>query len=107
MPGHQQPLDHLPFENMTFHEFRDIGFGSDPIPGALGINDDTGAVFAVIQTPGLVGANGSFYAKTLDFFFEEGMQTFRSEIGTTAARIALRALIDTDKNMMGKSRHRT
>ena len=61
----------------------------------------------MIQTPGLVGANGSFYAKALDFFFEEGMQTFRPEIGTTAARIALRALIDTDKNMMGKSRHRT
>ena len=105
MAGHQQPFDDFPFENMAFHEFRDIGFGSDPIPGALGINHDAGAIFAMIQTPGLIGANGSFYSKRSTSFLKKACKSFRSLIGTTPARIAFRSLIDTDKNMMGKSRH--
>jgi hypothetical protein len=105
MTGHQEPFDDFTLENVALHQFRHIGFGADPIPGALGIDDDARPIFAMIQTAGLIGSNRAFDAQPFHFFFKEGMQPFGSLIGAAPARIAFRSLIDADKNMMGEGRH--
>ena len=48
--GHQQALHDLSPDHMLFHDLGDIGFLSGPIPHSFGIDDDAGAVFAVIET---------------------------------------------------------
>ena len=105
MTGHQEPFDDFALENVALHQFRHIGFRADPIPGAFGVNHHARPIFTVIQTAGLIGPDGAFDPQPLHLFFKEGVQPLGSLIGTASPRVAFRSLIDTDKNMMGESRH--
>ena len=105
MPGHEQAFHQFALDHVAFHDFRDVGFIADPIPDAFRINDDAGAIFAMIQTSGLVGTDGTLETQTLNFLLEERVQLRGPVIGTAPSRVALGALIDADKNMMLESTH--
>ncbi len=105
MTGHQEPFDDFTLENVALHQFRHIGFGADPIPGAFRIDHHARPILTVIQTAGLIGPNGAFDPQSLHLFFKEGVQPFGPLIGTASAGVTFRPLIDTDKNMMGEGRH--
>jgi hypothetical protein len=59
----------------------------------------------MVQASSLIGSNRAFDAQALDFFLKEGVQPLGPPIGTAAARIALRPLIDADKNVMSEGGH--
>jgi hypothetical protein len=105
MARHQEPLDDLAFENVSLHDFGDIGFGSYPVPGSLGIDDDTGTILTMVQTPGLISSNGSLEAEPLHLFFKEGLKSLRALIGAASLRVAFRTLIDAHKNVMSERGH--
>jgi hypothetical protein len=98
--GHKQPLNDLPLHDVAFHNFRDIGFGSDPIPNPFGIDYDAGTVLAMVQASSFVRSNGRFQFEPFDFFFEKRVELFGAQIRAAPSRIILWALVDTDKNMM-------
>ena len=105
MIGHEQALDNFPLHHVTFHDFRHIGFGPHPIPDAFRVDDNAGAVLAVIQTAGLVRSYRTLQAQPLDLFLEKGLQPLGPLVGATASRVAFRALVHTDKEVMRKGRH--
>ena len=57
--GQYQPLDRLPADDVRFDNFVDIGEGDSAIPHSVWIDDEIRAVFALIQTTRLVGADSS------------------------------------------------
>ena len=105
VPGHEQAFDQFTLDHVSFHNFRDVGFAPDPIPDALRINDDAGTVFAMIQTPGLIGPDDALEPEPLDFLFEERVQFRGPVIGTAPSRVALGPLINANENMMLESTH--
>lgn len=105
MIGHEKTFDDFAFQDVTFDDLCNIGFSSHPVPDALRINHDAWSILAMVQTAGLIGAHDAFEADALHFFLEEGMQAFRALIRAASARVFLRSLIDTDKDMPLEASH--
>ena len=105
MSGHEEAFHQFALDHVPFHNFRDVGFIPHPIPDAFRINDDAGAVFAMIQTTRLVGADDAFEPKSLDFLFEEGVKFHGPVIGAAPSGVALGPLINANENMMLESTH--
>lgn len=103
MVRHDQTRHHFALDHMTFHDFDHIVFRFDRVPDSLGINDDAGALRAVIETAGFIGAHDVLEVEALGFLFKSGVQVFRAEMGATAARIVRAALVCADKNMSFES----
>lgn len=103
--GHEQAFHQFTFDHVPFHNFRHVGFIPHPIPDAFRINDDAGAIFAMIQTPRFVGTDDTFEPEALDFLFEEGVQFHGPVIGAAPSRVALGPLINANENMMLESTH--
>src|SRR5438094_1539195 len=90
---------------MAFHDLRDVSFRSHPVPDSFRINDHARAVLAMIQASGFVCPYCSFQPQPLHLFLEKGLETLRSPVRATAARIALRPLVHADEDVMFKCRH--
>ena len=105
MSGHEQPFDQFTLDHVSFHNFSDVGFAPDPIPDAFRINHDAGTIFAMIQTPCLVGTDGALETEALNFLLEERVQFRGPVIGTAPFRVPLGPLIDANENMMLESAH--
>jgi len=68
--GQHQALDWLAACYVRLDDFVDIGLGDVPIPDRLGINHDIRAMFALIETAGLVGSHFAFEAALRKLLFE-------------------------------------
>lgn len=77
----------------------------EPIPDGFGIDDDNGAMLALIKAARLVGTNKVFEACILNSVFEGGFELF-SALGQ-AARTGgvLVTLVGANEEMMLKFRH--
>ena len=105
MARHQQAFHQFTLDHVSFHDFGHVGFIAHPIPDPFRINDDARAIFAMIQTSRLVGANHAMEPEPLNFLFEEGVKFHGSIVRATSPRISFRALVDADKNMMFEATH--
>ena len=105
VPGHEQAFHQFSLDHVPFHNFRDVGFIPDPIPDAFRINDDAGPIFAMIQTPCLIGANNAFEPETLNLLLEERVEFRGPVVGAAPSRVALGPLINAHENMMLESAH--
>ena len=47
-------------EDVGVDDFVDVGFGDVSVPDGVGIDDDVGAVLALIKASGLVGTDAAF-----------------------------------------------
>src|SRR5574341_33348 len=104
---HQQPLDDFAFEDVAFHDLGHVGFRPDPVPHAFGINDDARPILAVIQTTGLVGPHRLLESEPFNLLLEESLKPLGAIVRTAATRVAFGALVDADKDVMFKDRHRS
>ena len=68
--GQHQALDWLATDYVGFDDFLDIGLGDVSIPNGLGIDDNSRAVLALIETAGLVGSYSAFETAFRKFLFE-------------------------------------
>jgi len=76
MVRHEQPGDNLTLYHVPFHDFRDIGFVSDPVPDSFRIDDDAGTQVAMVEAPGFVRADQPFQVQALGFALEMGVEFF-------------------------------
>jgi len=79
----------------------------EAVPYGLGIDDDHGAVLALVETAGLVGANDVLEAGLLEGILEGRLELFAALGKATGASCVLVALVGTDKEMVLKFRHRS
>lgn len=105
MVRHEQAGDDLALDDMPFHDLGHIGFRAYPVPDPFRIDDDARPHFAMVEASGLVGADSSFEIQPLGFALEMGVELFRTQIGTAAARIVLGTLVGANKDMTLKWRH--
>src|SRR5438105_14581511 len=90
---------------MLFHNFGDIGFRSSPVPHPFGIHDNAGTILAVIETPGLIGANDAFETQPVYFHFHKFLEPNRAAIGAAPTRVALGTLVNAHKDVTAEIRH--
>jgi hypothetical protein len=74
------------------------------VPDRLGIDDDYGAMLALIEAAGLVGANQVLKTGILDSVLEGGLELFAALRQATGAGCVLIALVGTDEEMVLKFR---
>lgn len=106
MIGHDKSRDDFAIHDVAFHDLSHVGFRCDPIPDTLRINHHARSERAMIETTGLVGPYGPFQVQPLRFLFEDCVERLRSLGGTTAPRVVLRPLVDTNEDVMFKCRQR-
>ena len=68
--GQHQALDWLASYDVRLDDFVDIGLGDLSIPDGFRIHHDVRAMFALIQTAGLVGSYFALEAALRKFLFE-------------------------------------
>ena len=104
--GNQKSLHDLAALQVAFNDFVDVGQLDISIPGAGGIDDDAGAVFALVQAATAIGTHRRTEAASLQGAFE-GCPKKLGTLGiAAAARMALVTLIPTNEEMMSVFRHR-
>lgn len=106
MIGHKQSGYDFPLHDMPLHNLCNIGFCADPVPHSFGIDDHTGAEFAMVEAAGLIGTNETFKIQSLGFILEVRMKFFRAQICATTARIVFRTLVGADEDMSLKRWHK-
>jgi len=65
-----QALDRLASNDVRLDDFVDVSLGDVSISNGLGINHDVRAVFALVETARLVGANFALEAAFREFLLE-------------------------------------
>ena len=68
--GQHQALDWIASYYVRRDDFVDIGFGDVSIPDCFGVNHDVRAMFALIETAGLVRSHFAFEAALRKFLLE-------------------------------------
>jgi hypothetical protein len=92
-------------EDVRFDDFVDIGFGDVPVPHSFGIDDEVGAVFALIETARLVRSYFALQAAFREFLLEQFLQ-FGLAAGIAASpEVSRRALVAADENMLFEFGH--
>jgi hypothetical protein len=71
MARHEQAVHDFARDDMVDQDLSNVGLRSGPVPDAFWVDDNARTVFAMIETPCLVGANNSFKPETLYFLFHE------------------------------------
>jgi hypothetical protein len=76
-----------------------------PVPNVVGVNHQIGAVFALVEAAGLVGAYPAFQATCQQFLFEKLLQGALCGGIATTPRVSSRALVGANENVAFKRGH--
>lgn len=76
MVRHEQTGHDFAVQNVTFHDFGDIGIRFHAVPDAFGIDHDAGSLGAMIETACLVRADDVLQVQALGFRLKAGVQSF-------------------------------
>ena len=72
--GDDKALDGTSGDEVLAHDFGHVFDGDATVPDGLGVYDDGGAVFALVETSGFVGADGAGEAGSPDRVLEGGVE---------------------------------
>lgn len=61
-------------KDVRLDDFLDVGFGDVSVPDGVGVDDDVGAVLALVEASRLIGADFAFQAALGQSLFEELLQ---------------------------------
>jgi hypothetical protein len=100
-----ESLDWPPVKNVGLDNFVNIRQLDSSVPNGLRINNNIGAVLALVEAPGLVGANSSLQAQFCQFVLEALLEFRFACWITTASRMPRRAHVSAHENMSFKFRH--
>src|SRR5579871_4220149 len=103
--GEAQTLDRLAADDVRLDDFVDIGLGDMAVPDGVGIDHDVGPVLTLIEAAGLVGAHATFESTLGQLLLEEFLQPGFGERIAASARMACRALVPADEDMLFELRH--
>jgi hypothetical protein len=103
--GQAEALDGATVEEMFGDDLLDVFDVDEAVPDGFGIDDDYGAVLALVEAAGLVGADGVFEAGFFDGVLEGGLELF-AMLGTAAgAGGVFVAVIVADEEVMFELGH--
>jgi hypothetical protein len=101
-----KPLHGAAMEKVLFDNLVHIFQLDEAVPDRFGIDDDHGAMLALVEAAGLVGANQMLEAGVLYSVLEGGFELFSALGQAAGAGCVLVALVGTDKEVVLKFRHR-
>lgn len=104
--GEAEAFDWLSIDDVGFDDFIDVGFGDVSVPDGFWIDDEIRPVFALIEAPGLVGANASLQTTGGEFLLKEFLQVCVGLRIAASARMACWALIAADEDVVLELWHR-
>ena len=92
-------------EDVRFDDLVDVGLGDVSVPDGVGVDDEVGAVFALVEASGLIGADFAFQAALGQFLFEEFLQFgFGGGIAASSG-MSRRALVSADEDVFFEFGH--
>ena len=100
--GEAQALDGAAADEVFAHDLLGILWLDVAVPDGLGIDDDSGAVLALVEAAGLVDAHSAGEVCGLRGLLQGHMDIASASGCARGARRTVRALIGTDKDMMFK-----
>jgi hypothetical protein len=103
--GNEEALDGPSVDDVRLDDLVDIVGGDAAVPDRVRINDDGGAVFALVETSGHVGAHALSESAESQFLFEEELQLGLACRITAAARVPGIALIAANEQVLLKLGH--
>lgn len=103
--GEPEPFHRLSAHDMRFDDLVDVGLGDVSVPDGFRIDDDVRPVLALIQASGLVGADAAFESALGQLLLEEFLQLGFGRGIAASARIACRALVPANEDVMFEFRH--
>jgi hypothetical protein len=103
--GETQALYGAAMEEVFGDDFAHVFKLDEAIPDGLGIDHHRGAVFALIEAAGLIGADKMLEASVFDGIFECGFELLAAAGKAARAGRGFVALIRADKDVVLKFRH--
>jgi hypothetical protein len=103
--GEHQPLDGTAVEEMLVDDLLYVFYVDEAVPDGVGVDDDDGAVFALVETAKLVGADLALQTGFLDGVLERLFQFFAALGAATGSGGIFIPLIGAEEEMMLKLRH--
>jgi hypothetical protein len=100
-----KPLHGTSMQKMLGDDLIHVLEFDEAVPDCLGIDDDYGAMLALVEAAGLVGANQVLKAGILYSVLEGGFELFAALGKATRARRVLVALVGANEEMVLKFRH--
>jgi hypothetical protein len=104
--GNHKPLHRAIAQNVALYNLFNVSGSHAAIPYCIRINHHRWPVLALVQAPGLVGPYGTFDSPLRELDFKHPLQIRLTVRVATAARIARRALVRTNKYVLPEFWHR-
>lgn len=101
-----QALYRAAAEDVRFDDLIEVGLGDMSVPDGVGVDDDVGAVFALVEASGLIGTNFAFQSARGQFLFEDLLQPGFGGGIAASARMAGWALVSADEDVFFELGHR-
>ncbi len=103
--GKAEPLDRTAMQKVLVDDLIHIFELDKPIPDRLGIDDDNGAMLALVEAARLIGANEVLEACILNSVLEGRFELFAALGQAAWAGRVLVTLVGTNEEMVLKFRH--
>jgi hypothetical protein len=102
--GKAEAIDGTAVEEVLVDDLLGIVGVGEAVPDGLGIDDENGAVLALVEAPGLIDADAVFEAGGFDGVLERGAELLAVFVGAAGALGGFVALVQADKQVMFKDR---
>jgi len=93
-------LDRVVSHNVGFDDFLYIRESDIAVPDCFGIDHDRGAVLALVETAGFIGANGTSYSGLAEEPLELSLKVTGSVGIATATRVSVGTLVAADEDVL-------
>jgi hypothetical protein len=103
--GDPEAVDDVSCHDVLVENLVDVFQANCAVPDPFRINDDAGAMLALVEATAPVGADAGTEAAALDRLFEGGAQLFLSKGIAATARVIRLALVPAHENVMGEVGH--
>jgi hypothetical protein len=98
--GEAEALDWAAMEDVFADNLVYVLEFDEAVPDGLGVNDDGGAVLALVEAAGLVGSDGVFETGGFEGVFEGVFEFLAAAGAATGARGGVVALVGADKDVV-------
>jgi hypothetical protein len=103
--GEYQPLDGTAVEEMLVDDLLHVFDMDEAVPDGVGVDDDDGAVLALVETAKLIRADLSLEANAFDGVLERIFQLFAALVAAAWAASVFFPLVGAEEEMVLKLRH--
>jgi hypothetical protein len=104
--GEAEAIDGTAVEEVLLDDLLGVAGVGETVPDGFGIDDEDGAVLALIEASGLIDADTMLEAGGFDGVLERAAEFLAVFAGTAGAPGGFVALVEADKEVVFKDRHR-